>query len=131
MADNENKKEAKASIGSERVPEPISFNPDVDIIETDDEIRVIADMPGADEKSINVTLENEILSLSAGVAPRGAEGFREAVREYSVGNYQRSFRILSDIDTSNVQARIKNGVLRVVLPKSRQAKRRVIPIATE
>ncbi len=127
----EMKKEAKAREGVERTRDQLVYSPDVDIVETEDDVIVIADIPGIDEKALNVTLEDEILFMQGNIEPRPLDEYKLAAREYGVGNYERRFRILSDVDSAAIQAKVKNGVLRVVLPKSKKARRHVIPIVAE
>jgi HSP20 family molecular chaperone IbpA len=131
MDAKETKKEAKAAKDVERASDQVVYRPDVDIVETDAEVVVTADMPGVDEKSVSVTLEDEILAIEGKVEARGCDGHRLAVQEYGVGNFERNYRILSDVDASAIHAKVKNGVVRVVLPKSKKARRRVIPITAE
>lgn len=116
----------------ERADDRVVYSPDVDIMENEKEIVLIADMPGVDEKSVNVTLEDDVLRLEGCVARRsGGSGYRAELLEYGVGNYERSFKILSDVDRSAVEAKVGNGVLRVVLPKSQKARRHVVSVAAE
>ena len=104
------------------------YTPDVDILEKEDSIVVFADMPGADEKSVDITLEKDVLSIYARVEPELPEKHQLLHAEYGVGDYQRSFTISDEIDRDRIEARVKNGVLKLVLPKAQAALTRKIAI---
>jgi HSP20 family protein len=108
---------------SERV-----FTPAVDIYEDDDTITLIADMPGVDKESVDITLENNVLMIEGHVQPDHPEGYELSYSEYQVGDYQRSFRISDAIDRDKIGAKVKDGVLYVTLPKAEPAKARKIKV---
>ena len=112
----------------ERTRSTTVYTPDVDILEKEDGIIVFADMPGADEKSVDITLEKDVLSIYARVEPEVPEKHQLLHAEYGMGDYQRSFTISNEIDRDRIEARVKNGVLRLVLPKAPAAKTRKIAI---
>lgn len=100
------------------------YSPRVDIFEKDGAIVLLADMPGTDEKDINISLEKNILTITGKVdVEQRAESL--AYAEYGVGDYSRSFSIPDDIDRDKIEAKIKNGVLRLVLPKAEEKARRI------
>jgi HSP20 family protein len=104
------------------------FVPKADIYETDNEIIVLADIPGADEKKVDIALEKNILSISATIEPVRTSGFDLTYAEYEEGDYQRSFRLSDDIDRDKIQASVDDGVLRLTLPKSKQATSKKIAV---
>ena len=112
----------------ERTRSTTVYTPDVDILEKEDSIVVFADMPGADEKSVDITLEKDVLSIYARVEPELPEKHQLLHAEYGVGDYQRSFTISDEIDRDKIEARVKNGVLRLVLPKAQVALTRKIAV---
>lgn len=112
----------------ERTRSATVYTPDVDILEKEDSIIVFADMPGVDEKSVDITLEKDVLSIYVRVEPEVPEKHQLLHAEYGVGDYQRSFTISNEIDRDKIEARVKNGVLRLVLPKAPAAKTRKIAI---
>jgi HSP20 family protein len=122
------KREAKSAAEHTR-PGPI-FTPAVDIFETDEQITVLADMPGVKAKDLTIDLRDNILTL-AGEAAR-PEGEKEIymVREYQTGTYLRQFSISEVIDQAKIDAEMKDGVLRLVLPKAEPAKPRKIMVKT-
>jgi len=104
------------------------YTPDVDILEKDDSILVLADMPGVDQSSVDITLEKDVLSIYARVEPELPEKHQLTHAEYGVGDYQRSFTISNEIDRDKIEATVKNGVLRLVLPKSKAVQTRKIAV---
>jgi HSP20 family molecular chaperone IbpA len=106
--------------GPERASAKIVFRPQVDIIDTADAILLVADMPGVAEAGADVSLEKNVLTIRGTAAPQQFEGYAKSYSEYRVGDFERVFTISSEIDRDGIEATLKNGVLRVVLPKARQ-----------
>jgi HSP20 family molecular chaperone IbpA len=104
------------------------FKPRADIFETAESIVVVADMPGVDEGSVDITLEKNILTIDGRVEPDRHEGYRLGHREYEVGNYSRAFALSDEVDREGIEATVKNGVLRLTLPKAGPARARKIPV---
>lgn len=104
------------------------YVPRVDIYESADDIVVVADMPGVDESSVDITLEKNVLTINGYVEPEEPENYNLAYAEYEVGDYRRSFTLSNQIDQENIKATVKNGVLRLWLPKAAVAKSRKIAV---
>ncbi len=117
-----------AETGAERTRDRLAFAPRADIYETDEAITVVADMPGVDENSMDITLENNVLTINGYVEPQQPEGHSLAYAEYQVGDYQRAFTLSDQIDRDGIEAVVKDGVLRLYLPKITEAKKRKIAI---
>jgi len=115
----------------ERMRSRRSFVPRADIYENDSEIIVLADVPGANEKTVDITLEKNVLSITAYVEPAIPSGFEVAYAEYEEGDYQRSFRLSDEIDKDKIEAVVSDGVLRLRLPKSQGAKTKKIEVKTK
>jgi len=108
-----------------------SFVPRADIYETENEIIVLTDIPGANENSVDISLEKNVLSITAYVEPAIPSGFDVAYAEYEEGDYQRSFRLSDEIDRDKIEAVVSEGVLRLNLPKSKAAKTKKIAVKTK
>ena len=104
------------------------FRPDIDILENADGYVVYADLPGVDDKSIDVRLDRGTLTLDARLATLPETGWNPIHAEYRIGSYHREFRISEDIDTAGVSAKMQNGVLELVLPKSENRRPRAIQV---
>jgi HSP20 family protein len=96
--------------------------PRIDVKETDKEILIEAELPGAEEKDISLCLQNGILTLQGEKKieyDEEKENYRMMERSY--GSFQRSLRLPDTIDEDKVEARFENGVLKVTLPKRAEA----------
>lgn len=105
------------------------FSPRVDIYDEKNEIILLAEMPGVNEKNIDISIENDILTITGRQNEEDFPGYELMHRTYDTGIYKRSFSMANDIDASNISARISNGILRVVLPKTEKSKK--ITVQTE
>jgi len=137
MAKEENKKEKSLKVLKQEVITPGElertrdlecFIPKTDIYETEEEIVVVADIPGADEKSVDVTLEKNVLTINAYVDPELPEGYTLTYEEFNTGDYQRSFRISSEVDRNKIEASVSNGQLYLHLQKAAATKTKKIPV---
>jgi HSP20 family molecular chaperone IbpA len=124
------KQEVEVVEGTERTRPGRAYVPRVDICENDDNLVIVADMPGVDENSLDITLEKNILSLRGLVEAEQLANYSLAYAEYEVGDYERSFTLSDEIDRDNIEATVKDGVLRVYLPKAGPAKTRKIAVKT-
>lgn len=104
------------------------YAPDTDIYENDAAIVLVADLPGLDEKNVHVELENDILTISGRSPALEIEGLEPVHREFSEREYRRSFAINADVDRERIRANMKNGVLKLTLPKAAAAKPRQIAV---
>ena len=122
------KEEVAAPEGTERTRECRCFAARADIYEADDQLMIVMDVPGADEKSVEIMLEKDVLTINAYVDLPEPEGYGLAYAEYEVGDYQRSFKLSDDIDREKIDATIRDGVLRLHLPKAAAALTRKIDV---
>ena len=105
------------------------WSPAVDIVETENELVLKADLPDVKTEDITVHVENQTLTIKGErkfEKEENARGYHRIERSY--GNFVRSFAVPSTVDTENVQADYKNGVLIVILAKKAAAKPRQIKI---
>lgn len=105
------------------------YVPYVDISENKERIRLLADMPGVDQKSVDVTVENNVLIIEGRASIEGPEGYQRIGQEFAVGKYRRDFTLTNTVDTEAIKARVNQGVLEVTLPKREEARTRKIVIA--
>jgi HSP20 family protein len=105
------------------------FVPRLDVVETDEEYQVSAELPGLEEKDFELLFEDGVLTLKGekrSVREGEAQGLRRAERAY--GCFERSVRFGEEIDADGVKAAYRNGVLTVTVPKSPSAQPRTIPV---
>lgn len=105
-----------------------TYVPQVDIYETKDGLWLWADMPGVDEESLNVHLDNGVLTIEGQVDVKQYEDMDPLYTEYNVGNYVRRFTLSNDVDSDRIVARMQHGVLALEIPKAERAKPRRIAI---
>jgi HSP20 family molecular chaperone IbpA len=113
---------------TERTRETRLFVPRVDIYETKDDIHLIADIPGADQDSIEITLEKNILTIEARVVTEKPVDFSLTYAEYGVGDFKRKFTLSNEIDKERINAVVKDGVLSLKMPKAGPAKAQKIEV---
>ena len=98
--------------------------PAVDVTETDGAFEVTAELPGIEEKNIEVKLANHTLTIKGEKRDEKEETKKDYyMRERSFGSFQRSFTVPEGVDTDKIEASFKKGVLTVTLPKSVEAKK--------
>ena len=117
-----------AVVQTERTRERQVFSPRADVYETGEEIVVMADMPGVQEGSVDITLQKSVLTIQGKVETPTHEGYRLAYGEFEDGDYQRSFALSEGVDRDRIEATVSDGVLRLVLPKAKEAAARKIPV---
>lgn len=106
------------------MPEGVpAFNARLDVAETGKEVTVTADLPGLEEKDIELSLNENVLSLKGEKKSETEEEGKNYFRkERAYGAFYREVEIPAEIDAARVAATFKNGVLTVTLPKSEKAK---------
>ncbi len=109
---------------------PVGHAPLIDIHEGPDGLVLEADLPGATEDGLTIQLEDNVLTLQATVEAPAPKGSLPLHEEYRVGPFQRSFILSEEVERGRITAELKDGVLRVHLPKAERAKTRRIEIKT-
>ena len=102
--------------------------PPINVSETDDEIVVRAELPGIDPKTLDVTMEQDTLTISGERRPHEEKDASYHRRERSWGTFRRSFSVPRRVDSAKVAARYVNGILTVELPKAAEARPRQINV---
>ena len=111
----------------ERTRGGVAYSPLVDILETDEELVIYADMPGLEPDHIDIRFDNGELTVHGRVdRPEPERDY--LLHEYGVGDYVRTFVVYEDVDQEKIHAEYKNGVLMVHLPKAAEAKPKKIPV---
>lgn len=96
--------------------------PAVDVTETDKAYEITAELPGMDEKNIDVKLANGVLTIKGEKQDEKEEKQKDYyVRERSYGSFERSFQVPDGVDADKIEANFKKGVLTLSLPKSAEA----------
>ena len=115
--------------GAETTRPGRTFSPTVDIFESEDAITVLADIPGVRADGLSIDLRKDVLTIDGRVADDlEGKGERVLVREYETGGYRREFRLTNLIDRDRIDASLRDGVLRLTLPKADAARPRRIEV---
>jgi HSP20 family molecular chaperone IbpA len=131
MAETEVTKREGQGVQTTLSPETeTTYIPDVDIQEDSECIHLVADMPGVDQKSVAVTVENNVLTVEGNAKVEAPEGYKLVGQEYGVGKYRRDFTLSNAVDTDGIKARVTHGVLEVTIPKREEVKTRKIEIGS-
>jgi HSP20 family protein len=108
-----------------------TFLPQVEVSETEKEVRVTAELPGMDEKQVEVNLTQGVLTIKGEKREEHEENKRDFHHsELRYGMFERAIPLPADIDADKAKASFKKGVLRITLPKTAEAQsnRRRIPV---
>ncbi|MGA7807891.1 Hsp20/alpha crystallin family protein [Bradyrhizobium sp.] len=98
--------------------------PAVDVSETDKAYEITAELPGMDEKNVEVKLANGVLTIKGEKHDEKEEKKKDYyMRERSFGSFERTFQVPDGVDADNIAANFGKGVLTVTLPKSEQAQK--------
>ena len=117
-------------MAGQRTGDMMAWGPNVDIVENADNFEIHAELPGVKQEDVNITLDNNVLTLSG---EKKQEVKEETKGNYcrierSYGRFERSFSLPNTIKAEAVRANFEDGVLRITLPKAEQAKSRQISI---
>ena len=113
----------------ERIRGGRTYLPNVDIVERENEILILADMPGVLPGDVDIHFERGELTLYGKVPPRqAADKTNYLLREYGIGDFSRSFTIGEGVDDSKIEAELRGGVLTVHLPKAQKVLPRKITV---
>ena len=113
-------------VREETRPTDRSITPRVDIVENKEGLRVVAELPGAAAESVEVSVDNGVLTLR-GIVETTWKG-ELAYQEWGGAQYFRQFTVGQRIDQSRIQADFKHGLLTVVLPFAESTKPRQIAV---
>jgi len=121
-------KRESQTVQPERIRGGRTYLPPVDILEQDDKLLLLADMPGVKPDDLEVTYERGQLTIHGRVQPRQDDNTDFILREYGVGDFYRVFQIGEGIDAERIEAELKNGVLTLHLPKVQEVVPRKIAV---
>ncbi|MCL2029708.1 MAG: Hsp20/alpha crystallin family protein [Deltaproteobacteria bacterium] len=127
---NVREKQEAALSGAESTRDQAMFSPVVDIWETDEGLQLVADLPGVAPEDLTVDLSGGTLTISGRITPSPA-GRKALLTEYETGHFYRQFSLSEGLDQSGITAALKEGVLRLTLPRLAPAQPRKIDISHE
>ena len=94
------------------------FSPACDIVESEQEYKIMLDLPGLSKKEINIALKDQVLTVKGERTEELAEGESFRRQERRQGVFSRSFALPEDVNTAETEAKFRSGVLTISMPKS-------------
>jgi HSP20 family molecular chaperone IbpA len=113
---------------SEAPEQRLLFTPPIDIYESEEGLVLVADLPGVTLENLELQVQDNKLTLFGRVNRYVPEGMLGQHEEYGVGDFLRSFILSDEVDHERINAKLNNGVLKVVLPKVERTEPRKINI---
>lgn len=117
--------------GSEPTRSGPTVAPRVDIFETDDGLMLLADVPGTKADGFDISLDGRELTLWAKIEGSRPEGMEAVYSEYQPCDFERKFHLTGDFDADSIEAELTQGVLKLTIPKSPEAKAKRIQVKAE
>jgi len=118
----------EAELPAEQTKPGLLFTPAVDIFETEKSLTIIADLPGVKTEDLEIDLRKDTLTIIGDVKSPESEGESDILREFRTGRYLRRFSLSEVINQKGIGASLKDGVLRLELPKVTKAVPRKIEV---
>lgn len=103
--------------------------PAVDVFEDDSGITLLADLPGVSKDTLNLQVDGDALTIEGTVQASTPEGLQPLYAELRVPRYRRSFTLSRELDTTRIEANLKDGVLQLRIPKQAHAQPRRIEVS--
>ena len=134
MADSQSKalqakEKSELTSSAEQTRPGLVFTPAVDIFESENEITLMADMPGVAADDITIDLNEGVLAITGEVQPWEDANEEDVLVEFEVGKYFRQFTLSEVINQEKIEANLNDGVLRLVMPKAEKAIPRKITVS--
>lgn len=104
--------------------------PAVDIQDLEHAVVLTVDLPGVDEQSLDVNVENGVLTVAGQMQPDVPAGHQRVLAEYGAAHYRRSFHLSDRMDPAGIEAKLAHGVLRLTVAKREDVKARRITVTT-
>jgi HSP20 family molecular chaperone IbpA len=121
--------EKKELVEKEEKTVPATYYvPYTDILETEDALTVVLEMPGVETDTVDVKVEDDVLQIEGRIELANYSEMQPLYTEYNVGHYSRKFSLASTIDRDKISGEMKDGVLTLTLPKAETAKPRRIAV---
>ena len=124
------KEEIETPEGVETTRPGRTYVPRIDIIERNEGIELLADLPGVADDALEIMLENDQLAIQGYVEFERPQGYDLAHVEYGIGNFRRVFKLSDEVDQDKITATFKHGVLQLDMPFAAGPKTRKITIQT-
>ena len=104
------------------------YTPVADIYENEDALVLLVELPGVHPDKVEVGLDKRVLTITGQGGGQPREGYSLAVCEYRPGDFERTFTLSDMIDESGIEAVMKDGLLRLTLPKAKAVPAKTISV---
>ena len=98
-----------------------TYRPLADILETEAGVELAVEMPGVDSDHVDIKLHRRVLTIKGRTQVNEPSGGKLAYSEYGPGDFERAFRLSQELDGSNIEAEMRNGMLKIKLPRAESA----------
>jgi HSP20 family protein len=102
--------------------------PPVDVFENESGITLLADLPGVSRDQLGVRVDGDSLFIEATATPSGPDNMELVYGEAQIPSYRRQFTLSRELDASRIEAALKDGVLRLTIPKLEEARPRRVEV---
>lgn len=131
MSDNTNVSTTTPNATATEQDQQHAVLPAVDVFEDAAGITLLADMPGVPKEQLELKVEGDALLIEGVVQPRTPDGLEAIYAELRAPRYRRSFTLSRELDTTRIEANLKDGVLKLHIPKQAHAQPRRIAVTAE
>ena len=104
------------------------YRPLIDIVETDQGVSMMLEMPGVAADAVEITPENRVLTIRGKVEPMRPENLELAYAQYGEGDFEKAFTLSEDFDPDRIEAEMRGGVLTLTLPRGPEAQPKRIAV---
>ena len=105
-----------------------TLTPPADIVQQDSSYYIIMDMPGVNKDDLNISIDKQVLTVEAETELSISQGEKFLENEFSEAVYSRKFTLSDAVDKNNIKANLKNGLLKLHLPKAEEEQPKKIEI---
>jgi HSP20 family protein len=124
----QNPQQAPADQNGGAAPRQPHVVPPVDVFENDASITLLADLPGVQRDALHVRVDGDSLVLEATATTAGPDNMQLVYGEAQCPAYRRQFTLSRELDASRIEAHLRDGVLRLTIPKAEEARPRRIQV---
>jgi len=123
-----NNEVSKAQQDSNARAQSLELTPAADIHETKDGAVIYIDLPGVSKDSLDINMDSDVLTIKGGVNLNTPDDLNPTYMDVHAGFYSRKFTLSSELDSAKIDANLKNGVLKLEIPRSEKHKPRKIEV---
>jgi HSP20 family protein len=128
MNERTNLTQTNAKGQAQKAPQQAALPPSVDIVENDSGITLLADMPGVSKERLAIRVDGDALTIEGSAEVQVPEQIELLHSEMRTPHFRRTFTLSRELDSAKIEASLRDGVLRMHIPKAEEAKPRRIEV---